>query len=613
MAPRPVTFRLVVTVALTTLVVVAVCGAAIHWAGRQAVYDQQVADLDRVTQLVQRSVTTGPAEEIGDADRARLKELAGVLDLRLTLIDGDGGVRFDSDATANLMDNHNDRPEVVAARTQGQGDVARRSHTLDEWSVYVARLLDPAKPDGVVVRVSQWRHPAPGLVTSLLAVAGAAAVSGLGAGFALWLMLRKQWVVPLRNLRDSARSMAAGDWERRVPPAGAEEVRALAGELNEVADAARRQSSELLSHRANVRSLADTLPDSVVVTDADDRITLLNTSAAELFGVETDRALGQHLANVIGDETLLQLIESVRLPVGAEGSAASAPPALTSTPPPREVRIVREGQHRTYQAHVQRTAGGGALLVLRDVSTLSGTVQMKADFVANASHELRTPIAAIKIAFETLRDVYQEDTDQADRCLKIIDGHMNRLEEMLRDLLDLSRVESAEMKPHFRELISTELFATLRAALGPFARQKLVELVFDDEEPVGFAGDERLLNLVLKNLIENSIKFTPPGGSVTLRVARKEEPGDVAITVSDTGVGIPPEHQDRVFERFYQVDPARSGSAGRGTGLGLAIVKHAVHAMGGTVQLRSSPGRGTVVTFTVPQNAAKIAAAASAP
>jgi two-component system sensor histidine kinase SenX3 len=178
---------------------------------------------------------------------------------------------------------------------------------------------------------------------------------------------------------------------------------------------------------------------------------------------------------------------------------------------------------------------------------------------------------------------------------------------MLRDLLDLSRVESAEMKPHLRELVSTELFALLRAALGAFARQKLVELSFDDEEPVPFAGDERLLNLVLKNLIENSIKFTPPGGSVTVRVVRKEEAGDVAITVSDTGVGIPPEHQDRVFERFYQVDPARSGSAGRGTGLGLAIVKHAVHAMGGTVQLRSSPGRGTVVTFTVPQNAAKIA------
>src|SRR5439155_11009134 len=137
------------------------------------------------------------------------------------------------------------RPEVVAARARGEGDIARRSHTLDEWSVYVARLLDPDKPNGTVVRVSQWRHPAPGLVTSLVAVAGAAAMSGIGAGLVLWLMLRNQWVVPLRTLRDSARQMAAGDWERRAAPAGAEDVRALAGELNDLADVARRQSSEL--------------------------------------------------------------------------------------------------------------------------------------------------------------------------------------------------------------------------------------------------------------------------------------------------------------------------------------------------------------------------------
>jgi two-component system phosphate regulon sensor histidine kinase PhoR len=298
---------------------------------------------------------------------------------------------------------------------------------------------------------------------------------------------------------------------------------------------------------------------------------------------------------VVGDEALLDLIESVRQGAPRREDA------------PRQVRLVRDGQHLTLQAHAERTAAGGALLVLRDVSTLSETVQMKADFVANASHELRTPIAAIKIAYETLREVYGEDPDQTERCLKIIDGHMTRLEEMLRDLLDLSRVESAELKPFVRELTSTDLFASLKAALGPLARQKLVELAFDDDDdddddgPVTFFGDERLLNLVTKNLVENSIKFTPPGGSVTVTVTTKEDPRAAAITVSDTGVGIPPEHLDRVFERFYQVDPARSGSAGRGTGLGLAIVKHAVHAMGGTVQLRSAVGRGTVVTFTIPQ------------
>src|SRR4051794_19504286 len=157
MSRRPVPLRLVLTVAFTTLVVVAVCGAAIHWAGRRAVYVQQVNDLDHVAQLVRSLTPQAPAAAMADADRARIKDLANVLGVRVTLIGGAGDVLFDSDATANLMDNHNGRPEVIAARRAGEGDIARRSHTLDEWSVYVARLLDPADPNGAVIRVAQWR------------------------------------------------------------------------------------------------------------------------------------------------------------------------------------------------------------------------------------------------------------------------------------------------------------------------------------------------------------------------------------------------------------------------------------------------------------------------
>ncbi len=594
MPPRPVPLKLVAIVALATLAVVAASGAAIHWTGRRALYLQQVNELDRSAQVVRERVPPGGVLTEGDTDQ--LRNLGRLLGVRITLIDGAGVILLDSDATASLMDNHNNRPEVIRARAEGVGDVARRSDTLDQWSVYVARLLSLAKPNGVVVRVGQWRYPAPMMVTSLLAVAGAAAVSGLGAGFVSWLVLRNQWVVPVRALCDAARQMASGDWDGRATPGGAEDVRALAGELNELASLARRQSSELRFQRADVRSLADAMPDAVFVSDADDRILLLNAPAAALFDVKPEKAVEQKLVSVVGDAALLELIDAVRKwPAPADGAAKPSRPDA-----PREIRLLRDGRHLTLQAHAERTAGGGVRVVLRDVSTLSGTVQMKADFVANASHELRTPIAAIKIAFETLREAYVEDPQQAERCLQIIDGHTNRLEEMLRDLLDLSRVESADMKPHLRELISPELFVALRASIGSLARQKGVELHLGDDEPVHFVGDERLLNLVLKNLVENSIKFTPAGGSVTVGVVRMGD--EVAITVSDTGAGIPPEHLDRVFERFYQVDPARSGSAGRGTGLGLAIVKHGVAAMGGTVQLRSTVGRGTVVTCTLPQH-----------
>ena len=160
------------------------------------------------------------------------------------------------------------------------------------------------------------------------------------------------------------------------------------------------------------------------------------------------------------------------------------------------------------------------LLVLRNVTTMATAVQMKTDFVANASHELRTPIAAIKIAFETLSEVYQEDPNQTARCISIIDGHIKRLEDMLADLLDLSRMESAT-KPLMAPLRSGDVFATIRQTFGALARQKNLSLEFSGDEQFHFLSDQRLLDLVIKNLIENSIKFTPPGGTITLGSRRR--------------------------------------------------------------------------------------------
>jgi two-component system phosphate regulon sensor histidine kinase PhoR len=169
---------------------------------------------------------------------------------------------------------------------------------------------------------------------------------------------------------------------------------------------------------------------------------------------------------------------------------------------------------------------------------------------------------------------------------------------MLADLLDLSRVEGPDTKPHLSPLKAGEIFASIRSTLGAVARQKNLALNFHGDAHFAFASDKRLLNLVVKNLIENSVKFTPSGGTVTLAIEPQD--GQTILRVIDTGIGIPPQHLDRVFERFYQVDAARSSTSGRGTGLGLAIVKHAVHALGGTVDLSSEVGKGTTVECRFP-------------
>jgi two-component system phosphate regulon sensor histidine kinase PhoR len=414
-----------------------------------------------------------------------------------------------------------------------------------------------------------------------------------------WLRV-KLWEAPVERLGRAAERMGRGEWNVRVHPSGAAAVRHMAGSLNLLAAQAQTQLADLKQQRGGLQTLVDTLPDPFLAVDAQGRITLLNAPAARLFSLQPEQAMAQKIVSVVNDEQIVELYEAL----------LTTRPSATA-PMHREVRIARGGQRLTYQAVATRNLAGGALLVLRDVSTLAGAVQMKTDFVANASHELRTPIAAIKIAFETLRDVYLEDPVQSDRCISVIDGHLRRLEEMLRDLLDLSRVESSDVNLKVAEVRSSELFGVLRSTLSAAAKQKGVELVLGAEPstPAEFRSDSRLLNLMLKNLVENSIKFTPAGGRVAVKIEPIPTPTSnasagnewLAISVSDTGIGIAPEHLDRVFERFYQVDSVRTGTAGRGTGLGLAIVKHAVSAMGGTVKIESKVNQGTTVRCELPQ------------
>jgi two-component system phosphate regulon sensor histidine kinase PhoR len=605
MTPRPFLIRLILPFALAMALIVAVCGTVIYWGGERTARLQQIEDLDRLAAFVHHTLPAGG--EVTAEDRSRLSDSARVLGTRITLIDGAGKVLLDTEVPSETMENHNDRPEVVEARRAVTGRGVRFSNTLGERAVYVARLVDPGRPDGLVLRLSYPQHVWARIGTSAWAVVAGAVLSALLVTTLLWLLLQRQWITPVRRLAAAAEKMAAGEWGQRVTPEGADDVQFFSAKLNLVASQAERSLADLRCQRADLRALVDTLPDPILVIDEHRRVTLMNRPAAALLEIEPERALGQMVVSVVSDEDVLSLLEAA-LEGQVDGKDA---PSVQ-----REMRLTRRGQRLTYHAVAIRTTGGGAVVVMRDVSALAGTLQMKTDFVANASHELRTPIAAIKIAFETLREVYADDPEQAERCVRILDGHMKRLEDMLRDLMDLSRVETAELKPQVTEVKAADVFAVVRASLGALARDKGVELRFRQDDEVTLLTDERLLNLVLKNLVENSVKFTPGGSAVTVELSRREPGGgeaaaghaaaaEAVLTVSDTGIGIPPEHLDRVFERFYQVDAARSGSAGRGTGLGLAIVKHAVAALGGTVHIESEVGEGTTVTCVFPQGDAE--------
>jgi two-component system phosphate regulon sensor histidine kinase PhoR len=335
---------------------------------------------------------------------------------------------------------------------------------------------------------------------------------------------------------------------------------------------------------------------------------LLNTAAARLLQLGAPAVIGRPFVSVTTDQALLELFDALR----------NHPDQTTAQ---RELKLHRSGSRLTFQALALRNPDNSILLLLRDVTRMADIVQMKTDFVSNAGHELRTPVAAIKLAFETVQDD-PADVVTRTRCLSIMKTQLSRLEEMLTDLMDLSKVESHDFQAQLQPIRPSELFSNLSSALAPLARAKGIDLTFvspDEDEPLH--TDWRLLSLVLKNLIENAIKFTT-AGKVTATIAtlppqegtpthastnasingstNGSSTSGFTATVSDTGIGIAPEHQSRIFERFYQVDPARTGSSARGTGLGLAIVKHAVHTLGGTVSLESAPNKGTTITCTFP-------------
>lgn len=594
MSERPFILRLIIPFAIMIVIVIGVCGAVIYWAGQRTVLMQQIQDLDRLTLLVRERVPDMSAG-LSAQQQAEIHALAQLLGTRITLIAGNGEVLLDSSADRELMENHNSRSEVIQARREGIGDALRRSDTTHERTVYVAELLDRARPDGVVIRLSYPKRVWAELGLPVWAIVVAATVTAATLMACLAVILQRRWIGPVRELAAAADQMAAGRWQTRVEPAGADQVQFLASRFNVMAAQAEKQLAELNHQRADLQSLVDSLPDPILLSDPQRRIVVINAPAARLLQLKPAQAVGRKIVEVVNEEAILSVLETVP-PAESRNSAAVM----------REIRLQRGGQHVTYQAVATRAKAGGVLLVLRNVSAMAAAVQMKTDFVANASHELRTPIAAIKVAFETLRDVYEEDPQQTSRCITIIDGHLRRLEEMLSDLLDLSRVENPDLKPQITPVHVPDLISHLRQTLGSMARQKGVELRFAIENWEGnrpFNSDPRLLNLILKNLVENSIKFTPPQGTVSVAFARSADaaqPARTLLEIRDTGIGIPPEHQQRVFERFYQVDPARSGAAGRGTGLGLAIVKHAVHALGGSVELDSAPGQGTTVTCTLP-------------
>lgn len=416
-----------------------------------------------------------------------------------------------------------------------------------------------------------------------LAVLAALLAVGLLASAGLAYALARHLARPVRDLTAAADRLTAGDLAR-VFPTDRDEVGLLGEAFNRMSEEVGRRVIALEEDRQQLRAVLSGMVEGVIALDAEQRVVFVNLRAAELLELPAASPVGMYLWEVVRHRPLLDAV--------ARG---------LSSPGPRREEITWTGPAaRSIAVHTARLPGPpprGAVVVLHDTTELRRLERLRQEFVANVSHELKTPLSVIKACVETLQEGAVDDPGPRDRFLGQIGRQADRLHALILDLLSLARIESGEELFDFN---AVSLEAVARSAVERHrpraeARRQTISLVAD-VRPVVWA-DEEAVDTILENLLDNAVKYTPEDGSIRVRLSIREAEG--MVEVIDTGIGIPASDLPRVFERFYRVDRARSREMG-GTGLGLAIVKHLTQAMLGSVRASSEIGVGTTFTVRLP-------------
>jgi two-component system, OmpR family, phosphate regulon sensor histidine kinase PhoR len=509
------------------------------------------------------------------------EQIARETALRVTLIDRDGRVVAESDEPAETVpniENHRSRPEVAAALAGGVGSARRVSATVNRPLLYVAvpggpgvvRLAAPLLGVDEIVRRSQ---------RSVLDAAGAALLIGI----ILALIAARSIARPLTDITHAARSIAEGATPR-FPRSGIPDVDALIRALRDMHEQLDQRFSDLRRERAESAALVEAMAEGVIAGDGGGRTVTANGAARRLLGYGPTEPLPA-LEQLFRAKAAREVVDAV-----LRGQEVAA----------RELEL--DGQ--TVLLTGRHLSHGGALLVLHDVTELRRLEIVRRDFVANVSHELKTPLTSISGYAETLVHD-QTDGETTRRFLAVILANARRMQRLVDGLLDLSRIESGGWRPEPELLDVGQVAHESWMLLEDRAAQRQVRFEIQvDPGAERVLADPDAFRQVLSNLLDNALRYTPTGGSIALHA--QHEDGGVRVSVRDTGAGIPRDHLPRIFERFYRADAGRSRDEG-GTGLGLAIVRHLVEAHDGRVSAESQLARGTEIRCWFPDQAAVLA------
>ena len=550
--------------------------------------DQVADDLQARAHLLEKQILQliGPMD--ADVIDALCKEIGNPSATRITVILPSGTVIGDSNDDPAGMDNHAMRPEVIEARKGLVGTSTRYSTTLEQKMMYVAIPLTDGENIIAVIRTSL---PITAIDKKLKSIQVKIAFGGLLIALlaaVLSLYVSRRISRPIEKMKEGAEHFARGDLSYRLPETDLEEIGSLADAMNRMAVQLDDRIEMIVKQRNEMEAILSSMEEGVIAFDVDERIISINQAAARIFKRETSDILNRTVQEAVRNPEVQRFVRD----------ALSTTENLKS-----DITLYHEGERiiYTHSTSLFDSTGhsSGILVVLNDVTQLRQLENIRRDFAANVSHEIKTPLTAIKGFVETLRHSCNEKPEDTERFIGIIDKHVNRLAAILDDLISLSKIEQDDEKKAIK-LQKNPINNIFQTAIGN-CREKadLKEITIDHvcEENISAMIDPPLLEQAIVNLLDNAIKYSNDGSSVHVSAVQKDD--SIIISVQDHGIGITKEHLPRLFERFYRADKARSRKLG-GTGLGLAIVKHITQAHGGCATVESTPGKGSTFSLHLP-------------
>lgn len=504
---------------------------------------------------------------------------------RVTVITAEGRVLADSQADAESMENHAGRPEVREALTSGEGRSVRHSVTIDRDLLYYAvRAAVPGGPP-VVLRFALPIQTIQDVLASFRRRLWVSSFLVLLVAGGLSLLFSRGFTDRVDRLKEFSRRVAEGDFRPLPRDGSGDALEALGISLNRTAARLDRTIHTLTEERNLSAAILGSMVEGVAVVNATEQLVFANQGFAEILGLDVPTTAGSKLLEVVRQTELIQAVRGV---LGGETRVESE--IVTGT--------LRQHFFAATVAAVRSGDTNGAVVVLHDITELRKLERVRRDFVANVSHEFRTPLTAIQGFAETLLSGAMDDPQNRTRFLEIILEHSRRLARLTEDLLMLSKMDAERLELEVRAINVRQLIESCVETSQHRAAEKNLQVSMNISAGVPeIAGDRRRIAEVLQNLLDNAVQYTLSGGKIVLSAEGKGK--EVVFTVADTGIGIPRAEQPRIFERFYRVDVARSREAG-GTGLGLSIAKHLVEAHGGRLWVESEVGQGSRFHFSVP-------------